>query len=258
MKQPLVIKTTDQLRQWRKQQHGNVGFVPTMGALHQGHASLLSQSCMENELTVLSIYVNPTQFNNPQDLEKYPQTWDKDCQIAAENKVDVIFAPQYSDIYFDQYRYKIQESSESRILCGAHRPGHFDGVLTIVMKLFQLVKPTRAYFGEKDFQQLRLIQGLVKSFFLDVQVIPVPTRREEDGLAMSSRNLRLNEEQRKKAPMIFQTLQNSKTASDVQNELNKLGLAIDYVEDHWNRRFIAATLGDVRLIDNVEIQGEPT
>ena len=131
-----MIKTTDELRKWSKQQHGNVGFVPPMRALHLVHASLLSQSCMENELTVLSIYVNPNHFNYPQYLVKYPQTWDKDCQIAAENKVDVIFAPQYSDIYFDQYRYKIQESSESRILCGAHRHGHFDGVLTIVMKLF--------------------------------------------------------------------------------------------------------------------------
>lgn len=258
MKPPLIIQTTNEMREWRLQHPVRIGFVPTMGALHEGHASLLAQSRQNNEASVLSIYVNPTQFNNSQDLEKYPKTWEQDLRVAAKNGVDVIFAPQYSDIYFDHYRYKIQETTESQILCGTHRPGHFDGVLTIVMKLFQLVKPTQAYFGEKDFQQLRLIQGMVKSFFLDIEIVPVPTLREKDGLAMSSRNLRLSEEQRKTAPILFQTLQQAETAADAKNELVRQGLSVDYVEDHWNRRFIAAQLGDIRLIDNVELEGEAT
>lgn len=256
MKSPLIIESTTELKQWRKNLRSSttVGFVPTMGALHQGHASLLSWSRKENDLSVLSIYVNPTQFNNPDDLEKYPSTWEKDCELARKNGVDVIFVPKYSDIYADGYRYKIQESLESKLLCGAHRPGHFDGVLTIVMKLFQLTKPTRAYFGEKDFQQLRLIQGMVESFFLDIEIVPIATLRESDGLAMSSRNLRLTEEQRNLAPRLFEKLLNGTVTDSIKFELSQLGFDVDYVEDYWNRRFVAAKIGDIRLIDNVEIK----
>ncbi len=257
MNSPLVIDSIEQLRAWRKiQDLATVGFVPTMGALHQGHASLLAKSHQENKISVLSIYVNPTQFNNPEDLEKYPKTWEQDYQIAAENGVDLIFAPKYSDIYADGYRYSVQENVESKILCGAHRPGHFDGVLTVVMKLLQLVKPTRAYFGEKDFQQLKLIQGMVKSFFMDVEIVPVATLREQDGLAMSSRNLRLNEEQRKMASSIYQNLNKAQSVEEIKYQLDQLGFKVDYVEDHWNRRFVAANLGPIRLIDNIEIEGE--
>lgn len=256
MKAPMIIETTMELRQWRKNLRVSttVGFVPTMGALHQGHASLLSWSRRENDISVLSIYVNPTQFNNSKDLEKYPKTWEQDCKVATENGVDVIFAPKYSDIYADNYRYKIQENTESTSLCGAHRPGHFDGVLTVVMKLFQLTKPTRAYFGEKDFQQLKLIQDMVQSFFLDLEIVPINTLRENDGLAMSSRNLRLSNEDRKKASLIYQKLTQSRTAEEVKFELTNLGFDVDYVEDKWNRRFVAATLGEIRLIDNVKIK----
>ncbi|MEK6773104.1 MAG: pantoate--beta-alanine ligase [Bdellovibrionota bacterium] len=257
MKSPLVIDSIEQLRAWRKTQGlATVGFVPTMGALHQGHASLLVKSRKENKISVLSIYVNPTQFNNSEDLEKYPKTWEQDYNLAAENGVDLIFAPKYSDIYADGYRYRVQENVESKILCGAHRPGHFDGVLTIVMKLLQLVKPTKAYFGEKDFQQLKLIQGMVKSFFMEVEIVPVATTREQDGLAMSSRNLRLNDEQRKTAASIYQNLNKTQSAEEIKYQLNQLGFKVDYVEDHWNRRFIAANLGQIRLIDNIEIEGE--
>lgn len=257
MRHPIVINSTEELRQWRKDLGSlHVGFVPTMGALHQGHASLLKHSRRENEVSVLSIYVNPTQFNNSEDLSKYPKTWDQDCTLAAENEVDLIFAPRYEDIYFDNYRYKIQETEESHLLCGAHRPGHFDGVLTIVMKLFQLVKPHRAYFGEKDFQQLRLIEGMVKSFFMDIEIVPVKTLREQDGLAMSSRNLRLSDEERKKAAAIYANLKSALEIKEIKNNLAGQGMSVDYIEDHWNRRFVAAHVGSVRLIDNLELPKE--
>ena len=156
-------------------------------------------------------------------------------------------------MYPDDYRYKITENEFSKILDGAHRPGHFDGVLTVVMKLFQLSTPTRAYFGEKDFQQLQLIKGMVESFFLDLEIIPVPTVREADGLAMSSRNVRLTEEERTKAPEIFKAITSHRSAEEVKNHLNSLGFEVDYVTDIGQRRFVAAKLGNVRLIDNVQI-----
>lgn len=256
MKNPTIITNIADLKTWRKNLNPKttVGFVPTMGALHQGHASLLSWSRRENDISVLSIFVNPTQFNDKNDLVKYPRTFEQDCQLAAENSVDVIFHPHYNDMYPDSFRYKIQELEESHLLCGAHRPQHFDGVLTVVMKLFQLIKPTRAYFGEKDFQQLRLIQGMVESFFMDIEIVPIATMREADGLAMSSRNKRLTEEERSLAPVIFKKLMENAANDNIKFELSKLGFDIDYVEDHWNRRFIAAKIGNVRLIDNVDLK----
>ena len=256
MKNPMIITSIADLRNWRKNLNPKttVGFVPTMGALHQGHASLLSWSRRENDISVLSIFVNPTQFNDKTDLEKYPRTFEKDCQLAAENSVDIIFHPQYNDIYPDSFRYKIQEQKESQLLCGAHRPQHFDGVLTVVMKLFQLVKPTKAYFGEKDFQQLRLIQGMVESFFMDIEIVPIATIRESDGLAMSSRNKRLTAEERSLAPVLFKKLIENTDSDTVKFELSQLGFDVDYVEDQWSRRFVAAKIGNVRLIDNVDLK----
>ena len=137
----------------------SVGFVPTMGALHQGHRQLLKRSKAENEISVLSIFVNPTQFNNSEDLEKYPKNWETDLQVAQEEGVDILFAPDYSEMYPDNYRYQVGEKEFSKILCGKDRPGHFDGVLTVVLKLFNLIQPTRAYFGEKDYQQIETSPG---------------------------------------------------------------------------------------------------
>ena len=189
------LKTTNELKAWRKliSPQKTVGFVPTMGALHSGHESLLAASQQENDLTVLSIFVNPTQFNNPDDLKNYPQTLERDLLIAEKNGVNAVFIPEsMNELYPDQYRFKITETEFSTQLCGAHRPGHFDGVLTVVMKLFQLTQPTRAYFGEKDHQQLTLIKDMVASFFLPIEIVACPTIRETTGLAMSSRNTRLN------------------------------------------------------------------
>ncbi|WP_374000778.1 pantoate--beta-alanine ligase [Bdellovibrio bacteriovorus] len=249
----VVLRSPQELRSWRKQQKGSVGFVPTMGALHSGHEELLKQARRNNDVVVLSIFVNPTQFNDPKDLEKYPKTWDADLAMAEANKVDAIFYPRYDEMYPDSYRYKVTENSYSNLLDGAHRPGHFDGVLSVVMKLFNVVAPTRAYFGEKDFQQMTLIQGMVESFFMDLEVVPVPTVREEDGLAKSSRNVRLTSTERMQAPAIYKAITESQTADEAAERLTAQGFIVDYVTDVGTRRFVAARLGDVRLIDNVQI-----
>lgn len=248
-----VIQSPLELQTLRKSLQGAVGFVPTMGALHQGHENLLKRARGENDVVILSIYVNKTQFNNAQDFDKYPSTWEKDVEIARRNGVDYIFHPSFEEMYPDGYRYRVIENDFSKILCGADRPGHFDGVLSVVMKLFQVTKPTRAYFGEKDFQQLSLIQGMVQSFFLDLKIVPVPTVRESDGLAMSSRNLRLSAEERERAPQIYQAITQSRSAVEARKKLEQQGFRVDYVEDLRGRRFVAAYLGEVRLIDNVQI-----
>jgi pantoate--beta-alanine ligase len=230
-----------------------VGFVPTMGALHNGHQKLLETARKENNTCILSIFVNPTQFNDPKDLEKYPRTWESDLKIAKQVGIDAIFAPEFSSIYPDNYKYKVSESDLSLRLCGAHRPGHFDGVLTVVMKLFNLVKPHKAYFGEKDYQQLELIQNMTSAFFMDLKIIPIPTIREHDGLAMSSRNVRLTKEERTLAPRLYEVITKSTTSEVAIAELTKLGFKVDYVKDWNQRRIAAAFLGAVRLIDNVKI-----
>lgn len=256
---PQVFKSIVDFQHWRKQiatgsRQNTVGFVPTMGALHQGHASLLKKSVAENDFTILSIYVNPTQFNNPEDLKKYPVTLEADLAIAQSCGVQAVLCPTYEQIYPDFYRYKVSESAFSKNLCGEHRPGHFDGVLTVVMKLLNIVRPDRAYFGEKDYQQLRLIEDMVKSFFMSIQIIPVPTLREESGLAMSSRNVRLSTEGRKKAALIFQLLRQEKDTESIKSQLTANGFIVDYVEDIQDRRFVAATLEGIRLIDNVTLK----
>ena len=250
-----VIKTIDRLRAWRKSLDPSlvVGFVPTMGALHKGHATLLREARLKADILVLSIYINQTQFNDPKDFEKYPNTWDSDLRIAESEKVDVIFAPSFSEIYPDGYKYKVTENDLSQKLCGEFRPGHFDGVLSVVMKLFNIVKPNLAFFGEKDFQQLNLIQGMVQAFFMDLKIVPVATVREKDGLAMSSRNLRLNPEERALAPKLYQIISSEPNAIKATEMLNKIGFKVDYIVDDNHRRFAAAYLGPVRLIDNVEI-----
>lgn len=248
-----ILRSPQELQSWRSRQAKTVGFVPTMGALHEGHAELMRQARAQNELVLISIFVNPTQFNDPKDLEKYPKTWEQDLQLSLNCGVDAIFFPHFKDMYPDEYRYKVHESSYSNLLDGAHRPGHFDGVLSVVLKLFMLAQPQRAYFGEKDFQQLTLIQGMVQSFFIPLEIVPVPTVREKDGLAMSSRNTRLTAEERLQAPLIYRTIQSAKTAEEAKNILSEAGFKVDYVEDIENRRFVAAHLGAVRLIDNVSI-----
>jgi pantoate--beta-alanine ligase len=249
------MKIIESIAAWRAARKeflpGTVGFVPTMGALHEGHAVLLRRAHDECEISVLSIFVNPTQFNDPQDLAKYPRTLERDLKIARREAVDFVFLPDAPSMYHDGYRYQVTENAFSRELCGAHRPGHFDGVLSVVLKLFQLVKPDRAYFGEKDYQQLELVRGMAAAFFLDLEIVAVPTLREADGLAISSRNARLSPAQRAHATAFPEILRASPTAAEAEQELKAFGFDVDYVEDRPDRRFGAVKLGDVRLIDNV-------
>ena len=177
------------LQAWRAVRTGTdyagrtVGFVPTMGALHAGHRALLARARAENERVGLSIFVNPTQFNDPSDLAKYPRTLEADLALAA-GLVDDVIVPPAAELYPDDFTYRVTEEKVSRELEGAHRPGHFDGVLTVVLKLLNTVQPTRAYFGEKDHQQLTLIRDMVQAFFMPVEIVAVPTVRDSDGLAL--------------------------------------------------------------------------
>ena len=254
-----VIKDITTWRGVRKGLYGRVGFVPTMGALHDGHASLLRRSVAENAHTVLSIYVNPTQFNNAEDLDNYPDTLEADLALAESLGVDLVILPTYDELYADGYRYSVQESELSTQLCGAHRSGHFTGVLTVVMKLLNLVRADRAYFGEKDYQQYRLIRDMCSAFFMDVDIVPCPTLREDDGLAMSSRNLRLTADDRALAPQFAQILRTAGSDAEAIQRLRVAGFDVDYVETSGARRYGAATLGhganEVRLIDNVPAAG---
>ncbi|RYZ72492.1 MAG: pantoate--beta-alanine ligase [Proteobacteria bacterium] len=255
-KAPQLFTKLDEWRKVRSTLSGKtIGFVPTMGALHAGHGSLLENARRENDIVVLSVYVNPTQFNDPKDLEKYPKTLDRDVELAAKAGVDYVLSPNYAQMYPDHYRYKLTENDLSTKLCGAHRPGHFDGVLTVVMKLFNLVRADHAYFGEKDFQQLELIRGMSEAFFLQTKVVGCPTVREEDGLAMSSRNVNLDSASRALAPTFAKALRSEKTTDAATERLSKEGFIVEYVEDINHRRYGAVRLGGVRLIDNVEVGG---
>ena len=252
----LRVDTPIAMQAFRKQYTDDVGFVPTMGALHQGHLSLIEASMAQNAVTIVSIFVNPTQFDQAADLEKYPNTLEQDLQHLEQLGVDAVFLPTFENMYPDQYAYQVTEHQLSKQFCGAHRPGHFDGVLSVVMKLLNLVQANRAYFGEKDYQQLSLIQGMVKAFFMDTEIIPCPIVREADGLAMSSRNLRLTPIQRKVAPMLYQALIDQDSDLDEKQQwLSSKGFEVDYLEVMNGRLLAAASLGDIRLIDNVPYDG---
>ncbi len=230
-----------------------VGFVPTMGALHEGHISLVREAKKRSDAVVVSIFVNPTQFNNADDLSKYPRTLEDDLKLLGDAGADMVYTPTFEDIYPDSYRFKVSENEISNVLCGAHRPGHFDGVLTVMMRLLNIVSPQFCFMGEKDYQQLLLVRQMADAFFMKTQIIGCPTVREADGLAMSSRNRRLSADAREKAPLIFKLLKSEKTPAAVTEGLKKAGFNVDYVEEMWGRRFAAASLEDVRLIDNVAL-----
>lgn len=253
------MKIISRIQDWkvlreRPEFHGRkVGFVPTMGALHDGHLSLFKRSLSENDLTIASIFVNPTQFNNPSDLQNYPRPFESDVQMLQQLGVQYLFSPCYEEMYPDNFAFKLVENQISPELCGKFRPGHFDGVLTVVMKLFNLVKPDRAYFGEKDFQQLMLIKEMVKAFFIPVEVVNCPTVREESGLAMSSRNTRLSVDDKQRACQFARLLRSEQSLEEIKKKLDSEGFTVDYIEEKWGRRFGAVHVGAVRLIDNVKV-----
>ncbi len=248
------ISTVKNMLSYRKNVNDmTVGFVPTMGALHEGHFSLIRRSMAENDQTVVSIYVNETQFNDSQDLISYPNTLTTDIRELQKLGVDATFLPNFQEMYPDDYKYRVQEVKDSFELCGRNRPGHFDGVLTVVLKLLNIVSPTRAYFGEKDFQQLHLIKGMVESFFMKTEIIACPIKRDAKGLALSSRNQKLNKEELKKAQFFSKQLQNASSLPDLEKELMSYDIEVDYLEEKNHRRFAAVKIGTVRLIDNVKI-----
>ncbi len=251
-----VVEGTADLIAWRRARGpGATGFVPTMGALHAGHLSLVARAKAENAHAVASIFVNPAQFDEPGDLARYPRTLDADLALLAGAGCEIAFVPRAREMYPDGYRYRVTENERSLELEGGSRPGHFDGVLTVVMKLLLLVRPDRAYFGEKDFQQLRLVAGMAEAFFLDTEIVRCPTLREPDGLAMSSRNRRLGAAERAKASALHRVLAESiaagRSAREAEAALAREGFEVDYVADRDGRRLGAVRLGSVRLIDNV-------
>lgn len=231
----------------------SIGFVPTMGALHGGHASLIERARRENDVVLVSIFVNPTQFEEAKSFVVYPRSFEEDQILAEKAGCDHLIYPTPALMYPDDYRYRVTEQSVSKVMEGAHRPGHFDGVLTVVLKLFNIAGATRAYFGEKDFQQLELVRGMKDAFFIETDIIPCATLREVDGLAMSSRNRLLSTEERKKAPEFYAALKSAKSPSEARNILFSSGFEVDYVEDRNDRRFGAVKLGTVRLIDNIPL-----
>jgi pantoate--beta-alanine ligase len=245
---------------WRRERAAQIragltlGFVPTMGALHDGHLSLVRRSRAENDRTLVSLFVNPTQFDDPADLAQYPRTVENDLELLRSEGTECVLLPAESDLYRDGYRYRVTEVEYSRTLEGAQRAGHFDAVLTVVLKLLQIASAERAYFGEKDWQQLELVRGMADAFYLSTAIIACPTVREPDGLARSSRNRRLLPSDRRKAPQFYRTLSAAPTSDAAARALRAAGFAVDYIEDRDGRRLGAVRLGGVRLIDNVELE----
>lgn len=251
-----VIYDMSEWQALRRELSGRVGFVPTMGALHAGHASLLERSVLEQDFTVLSIYVNPTQFNDPKDLQNYPSTLEDDLALAQQLGVDAVLLPDYATLYSDGFRYQVNETEFSETLCGQNRPGHFTGVLTVVMKLLNLVQPAAAYFGKKDYQQYLLVKDMCAAFFMQVDIVGCETVREADGLAMSSRNKLLNARARCQASGFNRLLNKPESDECVRARLTDMGFQVDYVETRQGRRFGAVVVDSggrsVRLIDNVD------
>ncbi|MCE7065334.1 pantoate--beta-alanine ligase [Dyadobacter sp. CY326] len=259
-------------------QQKTIGLIPTMGALHDGHISLVDASTKENDITVCSVFVNPAQFNNPEDLLKYPRTLEEDCAMLERAGCTAVFAPSVEEMYLEKPSLVINFGSLESVMEGASRPGHFNGVGIVVSKLFHIVSPHRAYFGQKDLQQVSIIQQLVADLAFNLELIVCPTIRERDGLAMSSRNRRLNDTERAIAPHIYRILDDAKkrllSAEDVKTVIQSASedfgsikeFTLDYFEvvnvktlqpvstigaPGTNAICVAAFLGPVRLIDNV-------
>lgn len=283
----LIIREAGELTEFVSRAKNNgqsVGFVPTMGALHAGHLSLVERCVSENDVAIVSVFVNPTQFNNPQDLATYPRTEEADAKLLAQAGVTAVFMPSVEAVYPDgtgrDHEFDLGHAAE--VMEGKHRPGHFQGVAQVVSRLFLLVRPDRAYFGEKDFQQIAVIRNMVRSENIPVQIVACPIKRADDGLALSSRNALLTPEQRTVAPMIHQTLLESRTYAlnhslsqtrdFVVNRLNSNHVfrveyyeiidaetmvpIDDWSEARWTVGCITVYCGAVRLIDNITYKNE--
>ena len=279
-----LIQTIDELQkelEILRNEGKTIGLVPTMGALHEGHASLVRRAVVENDVVLVSDFVNPTQFNDPNDLLKYPRTLDADCDLLEREGAKIVFAPSVDEMYPEPDTRQFSYAPLDTVMEGKYRPGHFNGVCQIVSKLFMIVGPDRAYFGEKDFQQLAIIREMVKSLEMPVQIVGCPIVREFDGLALSSRNARLSDVERKQALNISKTLFDSvkfaenhsvvETQQMVENAIrNADGLELEYFEivdgntlqkitawedTNYAVGCITVFCGDVRLIDNIKLKG---
>jgi pantoate--beta-alanine ligase len=254
-----VMQIWETVPEWSERRRAlngrEIGFVPTMGALHKGHASLVERCRMENEVAVVSIFVNPAQFNDPRDLERYPRNLNDDLSLLESLGVDEVLVPRAKDLYPCGYRFRIEEEGLTRLMEGNSRPGFFQGVMTVVLKLLNLVRPSRAYFGEKDYQQLRVIKEMTREFFIPTEIVACSTVREASGLAASSRNVLLSAAGREKAAIMARALRQAQTCAQATAMLEAAGLLVEYVEEHFGRRFAAARLEGVRLIDNVPAGG---
>lgn len=247
-----IFHNLDEWISYRKSLSSDItlGFAPTMGNLHDGHASLFLASSNENDYTVSSLFINPTQFNRPDDFTLYPRTLDADIKLMDDSGVDFCILPKENEIYADGYNYQVHENKLCQLMEGKHRPGHFNGVLTVVMKLLNLTRPTRAYFGEKDYQQYILIKGMVQALFMNVEIKSCPTIREQSGLAYSSRNNRLTGDQRILAEEFAKIFHQDKPCVMIIEELKAKGIEVEYIEEYQGRKFTAVMIGDIRLIDN--------
>jgi pantoate--beta-alanine ligase len=243
--------TADWLERRRALDGRSIGFVPTMGALHRGHAALVEHCRRENDVVVVSIFVNPTQFNDPRDLERYPRTMAEDLALLERLGADHVLAPRAQDVYPNGYGIRLEPDESLRVLEAVQRPGFLQGVLTVVLKLLNLVRADRAYFGEKDYQQLTAIEALVREFFIPTKIVPCATVREESGLAMSSRNALLSAEARENAAHLHRALVSARDVEEARTMIDKHGFRVEYVEERWGRRLAAAFLDGIRLIDNV-------
>lgn len=276
-----LVHTVNELRQEldiQRKAGKKIGFVPTMGALHEGHASLVRYAVAENEIVVVSVFVNPTQFNDKNDLLKYPRTLEADCELLEKEGADYVFAPSVEEIYPEPDTRQFSYAPLDTVMEGKFRPGHFNGVCQVVSKLFMMVEPDKAYFGEKDFQQLAIIREMVKQMNFPLQIVGCPIVREEDGLALSSRNTRLSAQEREFALIISKTLFRSKefatshsveeTQQFVEESIaSSEGLQLEYFEivdgltlqriENWEDTdyvvgCITVFCGEVRLIDNIK------
>ena len=254
-----VISTKKELKSYLKSLNGTIGLVPTMGALHSGHKSLIKAANKENDIVVVSVFVNPTQFGPNEDYDKYPRTLDKDVELAKEGGADVVFAPSpremYTNIYFEEKETTLVCPPYKYVnrLCGKSRPGHFDGVCTVVSKLFNLVKPNRAYFGQKDAQQLFIIQKMVEELDFDIEIKKCPIVREIDGLAISSRNTYLSENDRKKAVNLSLALKKAKELKDkgIKEAQTLIDTAFSYLEGFDVDYIEIVSLEDFTKIDTI-------
>lgn len=279
----IIFETIQELRQYLRKNRTegkSIGFVPTMGCLHQGHCALIQQSAAENDITVLSIFLNPTQFSCREDYAKYPRCRDEDIRRAEDAGATVAFVPREAELYPPGFQTFIDVREAAKPLCGESRPGHFIGMATIVLKLLNIVQPDRAYFGQKDYQQVCVIKQMVRDLDLESRIVTCATVREESGLACSSRNSRLSEDEKNKAAEIYRLLQEAENAvnkgttdssilcENIGLGLTKAGLLVEYVEivDAQTLKpvasikketliAVAVLIGTTRLIDNILVYG---